>query len=259
LPYVITFANQKGGVGKTTSAVTTAAGLAAQGIKTLIIDLDPQSQVSVSFNIPKDDGVNNWISHHRPIESLVVTVRDNLDVLSGGKSTQEATNHVNSRDFDKTTFLKTLISELDYDVIVFDVAPSLNVLQLNALVAANYIFIPTKLGALDADGVAEIVKSILQIEQQGFIHDGWSIVPTFFDRTTKQTLLQFKDLCDLYDTHVIAPIPQDTHVREAVDVAQTLWEYRPNTPALEGIEDAKNKRVGGYVDLLEKVFKLIHG
>lgn len=259
MPYVIAFANQKGGVGKTTSAVTIASGLAAQGTRTLIVDLDPQSHISISFNIPKDDGVNNWISYHRPIESLVTTVRDNLDVLSGGKSTQEATNHVNSRDFDKTTYLKTLVANLDYDVIIFDVAPSLNVLQLNALVAANYIFIPTKLGALDADGVAEIIKSILQIEQQGFIHEGWSIIPTFYDRTTKQTLLQFKDLCELYDAHVLAPIPQDTHVREAVDVAQTLWEYSPTTSAIEGIEDSKGKKVGGYKALLAKVTKLIHG
>jgi chromosome partitioning protein len=257
LPYVIGVANQKGGVGKTTTAVTIADGVARTGLKTLIIDLDTQSHVAVSFRQPDTDGVFNFFVKNEPIKSLVINVRENLDILPGGTLTDKVIRYIDLMDYSDNV-VSEKIDPLTYDVVILDTAPTAGVMHLNALRASDFILIPSRMGLLDTVGVAKLLKTMKEIQGRGHKFKGYAVFPTFFDRNTKETLLQFQMLTESFGTKVWPPIPQDTRVREAAAEAKTLWEYCPNSNVVIGYSEGKSK-VGGYKQILERVLEIIHG
>ena len=142
-----------------------------------------------------------------------------------------------------------------YDVVILDTPPSLDVLHIAALLASDWVLIPTKLDALAVDGVSEILRSIAEVEQE---HEfaGYSILPTFYDRTTKETTAQLKELVTAFGKVVWPPIPQDTRAREATAYGQTLWEYSPESPSVVGYQ-IDGKKVGGYTDILKRMEGII--
>jgi chromosome partitioning protein len=156
--YVITIANQKGGVGKTTTAVTLAHGLALAGQRTLLIDLDPQGHVAFALGLQKAPGLYRWIVEEEPLAKVSVSARANLHILPGDKSTDKAKRSVVISSF-PAEILTRLLAHASFDVIVLDMAPSLDILHVAALLASNWVLIPTRLDALAVDGVNEVLRS----------------------------------------------------------------------------------------------------
>jgi cellulose biosynthesis protein BcsQ len=97
-----------------------------------------------------------------------------------------------------------------------------------------------------------------EITQRGHQFAGYSILPTFFDRTTRETVTQFQDIVHAFGSKVLPPIPQDTRVRESAAYGKTLWEYSPNSPAMIGYQDGKNQ-VGGYKQIVDRLLEVIDG
>jgi chromosome partitioning protein len=255
--HIIAFANQKGGVGKTTTAVTLAHGLARLGKRVLLVDLDPQGHVAFSFGLEKQPGLYRLICLNEDIHNVVVPARDNLDILPSDKFTEKVKRHITLSDF-RETILLDYLEQTDYDFALLDMAPSLDVLHLNGLVASDWVIIPTRLDALAVDGVNEILATMGEISKQGYPFLGYSILPTFFDRTTRETLTQLKEIVQLFGGKVLPPIPQDTRVRESVAYGKTLWEYSPNSSAIMGYGD-QGKHTGGYDQLLKRMLEIFHG
>lgn len=255
--FIFALANQKGGVGKTTTAVTLAAGFAQAGIKTLLVDLDPQGHIAFSFGREKSAGLYRWLVMGEPLKSLVQTVRPNLDILPSDKHTEKVKRHITLMDF-RETLLKDNFQALPYDVIFLDLAPSLDVLHINGLMTSDWVIIPTRLDTMAVDGVKEILLTMGEIGQKGHSFKGYSILPTFFDRTTRETMTQFQEIVQTFGERVLPPIPQDTRVREAPAFGQTLWEYTPNSPAMSGYQHNKTK-AGGYQQICERLMEVIHG
>jgi chromosome partitioning protein len=106
------------------------------------------------------------------------------------------------------------------------------------------------------DGVNEILRSMAQVEDNGYHFDGYSILPTFFDRTTKETATQLREVVNAFGEKVWPPIPQDTKTREAAAFGKTVWEYSPDSPAVVGYQ-INGKKVGGYQALLDKLKEVI--
>lgn len=252
---IISFANQKGGVGKTTSAVTLADGLAHQGKRTLLIDLDPQGHVAFAFGLKKSPGLFQWICMESPLDRVVVNVRPNLDILPGDKNTEKVKRQITLSDF-RETILADMLKYSGYDAVLMDMAPSLDVLHINGLVASNWVIIPTRLDAMAVDGVKEILLTMGEVTQRGHPFEGYSILPTFFDRTTRETLIQFQEVVKTFGVHVLPPVPQDTRAREAPAFGQTLWEYSPSTPAMIGYPEGHG-RLGGYGQVLERLLEVL--
>ena len=254
---IISLANQKGGVGKTTTAVTLSSGFALKNKRTLLIDLDPQGHIAFSFGVDKKPSLYQWLVLEEPLDSLVETVRPDLDILSSDKRTESVKRHITVMNF-RETILAEHLHESNYDVIILDMAPSLDILHINGLVASDWVLIPTRPDAMAVDGVKEILLTMSEISQRGHQFAGYSILPTFFDRTTRETVTQFQEIVAAFGENVLPPIPQDTKVREAAAYGRTLWEYSPNSPAMIGYMDGKIQ-VGGYKQIMQRLIEVVDG
>lgn len=254
---IISIANQKGGVAKTTTAITLAHGLAMAGKRILLVDLDPQGHVAVSLGLEKSPGLHDLICEHKPLSQVIVTARPNLDLLPGDKRTEKVKREIVLSDY-RDSALRDIFKKSPYDVILLDLAPSLDVLHVSSLIASNWVVIPTRLDALAVDGVQEVLLTLAEFSRRGHRLEGYCILPTFFDRTTRETYLQFRDLVDAFGNRVWPPIPQDTRVRESPSYGLTIWEYAPSCVAIRGFKD-KQARTGGYRATLQKLIEVIDG
>ena len=254
---IIALANQKGGVGKTTTAVTLAHGLARLNREVLLVDLDPQGHVAYSLGKEKTPGLYRLICEGGSIKTLAQNARPNLDLLPGDKSTEKVKRQITLLDF-REGILADLLKATRYEIILIDMAPSFDVLHINGLVASDWVIIPTRPDALAIDGVKEILKTMGEISQRGHTFQGYSILPVFFDRSTRETLTQFKEIVSVFGSHVWPPVPQDTRIREAAAFGKTAWEYTPNSPAMIGYLENR-QRVGGYIQVLEKLKEVVDG
>jgi len=251
---VICIANQKGGVGKTTSAVTLAHGLAMTGQHTLLVDLDPQGHVAFALGAEKAPGFYRLVVHEEPVPNIAVHIRENLDIIPGDKKTEKAKRSVVLSNF-PAEIMERVLENAAYDVVLLDLAPSLDVLHVSALLASEWVLIPTKLDAMAVDGVNEVLRSMGEVAERGH-RLGYSILPTFFDRTTRETILQLTTLVQTFQDHVWPPIPQDTKAREAPAFGRSLWEYCPRSPAVIGYE---GKGETGYASTLRRLLEALDG
>jgi len=249
---ILTIANQKGGVGKTTTAVTVAHGLAIAGQHVLLVDLDPQGQVAFSLGRPKEPGFYHLIVDEEPIEKVAVPTRENLEIIPGDKRTEKAKRTVVISNFPTESIARAL-RQADYDVVILDLPPSLGVLHVSALMASDWVLIPTRLDAMAVDGVNEVLRSMAEVVERGR-QPGYSILPTFFDRTTRETVVQLQALVETFKEHVWPPIPQDTKAREATANGKTLWEYCPHSPVVIGFGE---KKTGGYVSTMSRLMEVL--
>lgn len=254
--HVIAFANQKGGVGKTTCAVTLAAGLARMKMRVLLIDLDPQGHTALSLGFSKSSGLYKFLSLEEPLDTLVLHARPNLDLLAGDKFSEKVKRQIALMDF-RQTILSDHLTGLNYDVVFLDMAPSLDLLHINGLMASDWVIIPTRLDMLSIDGVKEILLTMAELSQSGKCYRGYSILPTFFERTTKETLVQFRELVIAFGEHVWPPIPQDASVRAASAQGKTLWEASHSSPALTGFKNGRQFQ-GGFNQVLERLLEVLH-
>ena len=200
-------------------------------IKTLLVDLDPQGHVAFALGMEKKPGLFQLICLEETLKHVVINARPNLDILPSDKRTEKVKRQIAVSDF-RETILSEMLRKGSYDVTLIDMAPSLDVLHINGLVASDFVVIPTRLDALAIDGVKEILLTMGEVAQRGYPFQGYSILPTFFDRTTRETLTQFKEITRAFRNRVWPPIPQDTRVRELAAYGKTLWEYAGDSPAL---------------------------
>lgn len=250
---IIATANQKGGVAKTTTVVTLGHGLAQRGYKILLVDLDPQGHVAISLGLEKAPGILRMLSYEESLNQVTTQARANLDIVASDKTTERAKRDLMSMDY-RETVLRYALAGAQYDAILLDTAPSLDVLHVSALQAADYLVIPTKLDAMAIDGVNEVLRSAGEVNRHGGTINDYRILPTFYERVTRETLIQLQNLANAFGSKLMPPIPSDTRVREAPSYGQTIFEYAPSSPALIGY----NGKTGGYAQIIDRMEKLIN-
>ena len=255
MTYIIAVANQKGGVGKTTTAVTLGHGLALKGYKTLLVDADPQGHVGYALGLDKGPGMYQLIVDAEPLAAVTTEARPKLDVILSNKQTESAKHFLVNASFGERILARAL-TDAPYDIVLIDLAPSLDILHVCSLVAANFVIIPTRLDTLSADGLNEILHTMAEVNEAGYPFDGYKILPTQFDRVTKETMTQFEALAKTFGTNLWPPIVNDVKVRESTSYGQTLWDYNAKAPALMGYQN-NGKRIGGYLTVLERLEELL--
>lgn len=259
---IFSFINQKGGVGKTTSVVTLGSGFALRGYKTLLMDCDPQGHIATQLGIPKAPGLRRWYYDEEPLEQVMMTVRDNLYVVPGDKTTDRVLGRMREEQWGTAEFADRLREEstgLEMDVVLLDLAPSLNHLQIAAMLASDYVIIPTRLRYTDLDGVNEITRSISETARRSRMPGRFYLLPTFFDRVTRETHQRLVELVNAFGRQVLPPIPQDVKLAEAPGRGMTIWEYAPQCAAVQGYINGNGKTIGGYAAILDELIALIEG
>ena len=163
---VIAIANQKGGVGKTTTVVNLAAALSARKRTVLVIDLDPQAHATLGLGFEKQEGVSLYpvLSGARPIEEVIMPTKwENLNLIPSEVDLAGAELEFGMRE-DRLTMIKTalepVIASGAFDYIILDCPPSLGIVMTAALVATDSVLIPIQAEFLAMDGLALITRSI---------------------------------------------------------------------------------------------------
>ena len=167
---IIAFANQKGGVGKTTSAVNIAAALGLLGKKTLLVDCDPQGNTTSSVGVSRKTARTVYdviIDRSKASDAMINTEFKNLDLLP-------ANSALNGAEFElvdderRESRLKDGLKEIrdGYDYVIIDCPPSLGVLTLNTLVAADGVIIPMQCEFLSLEGLSQLITTIRQVRQR---------------------------------------------------------------------------------------------
>lgn len=166
--HVICLSNHKGGVGKTCSTCNIGAGLAREGNKVLLIDLDPQANLSLSFGIKDvETSVYQVLLGICPIHEAIYNVTENLDILPSNLDLAGAEIELSS-EAGREVILKEFTSKIrpDYDYIIIDCAPSLGLLTTNALTASHEVYIPLQAQYLSLQGVSKLTSIIEKIQRR---------------------------------------------------------------------------------------------
>jgi chromosome partitioning protein len=229
--------------------------LARAGDEVLLVDLDAQGNVADALGLDKRPGLYDLLISEAGMGAVAVTGRDGFDVILGDKRTVEAKQILTGRDF-REYVLREALEELDerYDACILDVAPGVDLLQVSALVACSGFLVPVALQHLAVVGAGDALASVAALKKVGrFEGQFLGVLPTFWERTTKESHEQFQGLIEQFEELVWPPIPRDVKAREAPAYGQTLWEYAPRCRALMGVE-MDGRRVGGYAQVLRRLY-----
>jgi chromosome partitioning protein len=237
---IIVFANDKGGVGKTTSTVTLGYGLANRGRRVLIVDMDPQGQCATTLGMIQEAGVFNALI--RPDQDLNqwirTTGRKDLALLPGDRTTATAQVVLNA-EHRPVNALRALFQVLSkqYDYIVADTAPSVGGIQERALFAADLVVIPTATEFLSIEGLSQVLTNLGNLRDQ----HRWrgrllGILPTFFDEQTRESKSSLEQLEEAFPETILPPIHRATLLRECAADGKIVFEKDPQSRATREYE-----------------------
>jgi len=240
VPRIIAIANQKGGVGKTTTAINLATALAAAERKVLLLDLDPQGNASTGLGISRQarsvTSYNVLLGNQPMAAAMVATGVPGLSVVPASVDLSGAEIELVSAE-NREYRLRQALREavLDYDYILIDCPPSLGLLTLNALVAADAVLVPLQCEFYALEGLSHLVRTIErvkrhlnpQLEIQG-------VVLTMFDKRNNLSDLVAADVRDHFGTKVYETvIPRNVRISEAPSHGKPVLLYDFRCPGAQ--------------------------
>jgi chromosome partitioning protein len=229
----IAIANHKGGVGKTTTAVTLAAAATHFRYRALLVDLDPQAQCSTSLGVHRTDGLYHVLRQDLPLARAVIHARDRLDLLPGDRaSTARLQDELVGDPWGHLALADALDAVNTYDVVILDCPPTLGRLNVAALMAADHVIVPTTCNYLGLESVGQYLTELETARQRrgGPTCSCVAILPTFYDVRTTASRDAHNALASDFGALVAQPIPRATVAERLVEDGKTLWELAPRAP-----------------------------
>ena len=231
----IAVALSKGGVGKTTTAVNLAAGLARQGRSVLLVDMDTQGQAAKMLGVQPAAGLADVLTNDTPLDGALVEARPKLWLLGGGRALAGLKRVIDRKEYGGERTVDEALAPLDgcYDYAIVDTAPGWDVLTVNALFYAQEVIAPVALEVMALQGLVEFTHSLTAIQRY---HDRLSltyVLPTFLDRRVRKSEEILRQLQAHYGGQVCSPIRYNVRLSEAPGHGQTVYEYAPGSPGAE--------------------------
>ena len=228
---ILCVANQKGGVGKTTTAVNLAVGLAKAGSRTLLIDLDPQCNATTGLGQQPTER-HPLVSRQPLRESLCQTATLGLELLPGSRSFQDVETLASSAEGEASTLRQHLAVGLGaYDFVLIDCPPSLGGLTRTALASSTEVLMPIQCEYFAMEGLAQMIEVIRQVMAQHPERLAFGgIVLTMYDHTLELTREVEEEVRDFFGEIVFhSVIPRDVAVCEAPSHGLSVLDYAPRS------------------------------
>lgn len=230
----IAVAMAKGGVGKTTTAVNLAHDLALQGMRVLLIDCDTQDQVAKFLGVTPTYGMYEFITGHNekgepvPKKEALFRARDNLWILSGGIKLVELKNWLGEQPREQRHMYvaNSLVPKGDsLDFLIFDCAPGWDVLSVNILMATEEVLCPVAVQGPALEGLKTFFGYLISAQKQNPKLTLKYILPTMFDRRTRQSFEIYQKLKRLFTKQICHPIRYNVRLSEAPAGGQSIFEF----------------------------------
>ena len=246
-PRIISVANQKGGVGKTTTAINHAAAMAELGQKVLVVDLDPQGNASTGLGIPSSSrAVTTYdllLDKVDLDQAVLSTSTENLSIIPATTDLSSADMELFSND-NRSSLLKQVLrsnamENKGFDYILIDCPPSLSLLTVNAMVASDSVLVPLQSEFFALEGLSQLMLTIREVRQTANPNlriEG--IVLTMFDRRNNLSQMVDEDAREHLGELVFETrIPRNVRVSEAPSFAQPVLAYDTNSKGAKAYRD----------------------
>lgn len=241
---IISVVNQKGGVGKTTTAVNVAASLGLKGKKVLLVDLDPQGNSTSGYGIVKKSlEVTSYdvvMSDVRPQEAVIKTEYKNVSIIPATAKLAEAEIHLLQLEQRNHQLKKALLQlKDDYDIIIIDCLPSLGILAINALTACDKFIVPMQCEHYSLEGLAQLLTTVKKIKKSANKNlTLMGIVFTMLDRRLLQSNEIMRDIKDNFPPSSIfnTVIPRNVRISEAPSHGMPIIYYDKNSKGADAYQ-----------------------
>ncbi len=235
MTYSIAVSNEKGGVAKTTTTLSLGAALAELNSRVLLIDLDPQANLSLALGLETGEAEitsANVMIENTPIKSAIrKTDVANLELIPSNSRIESAEQYLPMRSNYLTTLRQAILAgTLNYDYIFFDCPPALGAITLNALSASDLLVIPTQAEYFSAYALRNMMGSIRRVRQESNPNLAYRILVTLLDRRNRTHRNIFEQLQTTFGQGVFTTVIEiDTKLRESPIAGMPITQYRPTS------------------------------
>ncbi len=248
---IVSIANQKGGCGKTTSAINLSACLAHKGRKVLLIDMDPQGHSAIGLNINIDElekTVLNTLCNSNDakvvLNDVTIQVDDNFDIAPSNISLSTFEQHL-SMVQGRETKLKEAIDGLYqiYDYIIIDCPPSLGLLTFNSLIASTEVIVPIEMSLFSLHGISRLLEIVTLVREKTGHEIRIKVIATMFDKRTRISKEVLQDIKNHFkDSMFRTVVNTNVKLKEAASFGRSIVDY-----------DRKAKGFSDYMALAKEV------